>query len=915
MPQCPSCSAEVDPAARFCPACGNGLPGANATAAAPQANTARDSSTSAGLAGSAAEGRFIPGTILAGRYRLVALLGKGGMGEVYRAEDTRLGQTVALKFLPDALARDREMLERFYAEVRIGRQVSHPNVCRLYDLVEVEGHHCLSMEYVDGEDLSALLARIGRLPADKAIEIARDLCAGLAAAHDMGVIHRDLKPANIMIDGKGRARIADFGVAALADRIEREAAAGTPAYMAPELLAGQPASTRTDIYALGLVLFELCTGKQRFQARSLNELRDLQLSTEPPSLSSSAPDIPLALERIVQRCLDPDPAARPTSAHLVMAALPGGDPLQAAIAAGETPSPAMVAAAGAVGSLPTHVAWLLLACALGGLLLVAWLAGSSTLIGRVAPTKSPAVLSEKAREILLTLGYPEPTRYTHTSFTVDGDLLRHLRETRPDRVAWQAGADASPGPLLFVYRQSQAPLVARHTLMRPFGPAEVGRVTLDDPPTTRLGMVDVLLDVRGQLVGLRAVFPASANPDGEIDWNALLVATGIARESLVPIQPRWNIPVHADTRIAWQGSFPDHADSVFRIEAASLNGTPVWLGMQGAWAGEASVPALGVRAPTRTLSPRFQIALFSTIGISLCMFVAIGVLVRRNLNLGRADRRGALRLSLALLFSSFLAQMLRADHIAQAFEQAALLINSLAQALSYFVIIWLFYIALEPIARRRWPQLLVGWSRLLAGRWRDPLVGRDVLLGIIAGIGLALILQLSVLAPEWLGRPSTGPRGQVFTSLAGMRHLGYFMLWSPYAAVNIGFGALLGLLIFRAMLRNYWLALAGLALTMYLGFSVFTGFDDIWSPAGAMFTVLYLCVALRAGLLSSVIAFYVFLVLEATPLTLDVSAWYADRTGLALLLLGGISIYGFSTSLAGKPYFGNLLVERDADPR
>jgi serine/threonine-protein kinase len=172
--------------------------------------------------------RFTPGTLLAGRYRIVSPLGKGGMGEVYRADDVRLGQPVALKFLPAALAGDSGRLERLVDEVRIGRQISHPNLCRLYDIAEAEGHHFLVMEYVDGEDLGSLLRRIGHLPGNKALDIARGLCAGLAAAHDKGIIHRDLKPANVMIDGSGHARIADFGLAALAHGGAAPDMSGTP---------------------------------------------------------------------------------------------------------------------------------------------------------------------------------------------------------------------------------------------------------------------------------------------------------------------------------------------------------------------------------------------------------------------------------------------------------------------------------------------------------------------------------------------------------------------------------------------------------------------------------------------------------------------------------------------------------------
>jgi hypothetical protein len=158
-------------------------------------------------------GRFEPGERLGSRYRIVARLGEGGMGEVYRADDLELGQSVALKFLPERVAADESWLRRFRNEVRTARQIAHPNVCRIYDIGEQAGHVFLSMEYVDGEDLSGVLRRLGRPSREKAIEIARQICLGLAAAHDNMVLHRDLKPANIMIDGRGRVRITDFGLA------------------------------------------------------------------------------------------------------------------------------------------------------------------------------------------------------------------------------------------------------------------------------------------------------------------------------------------------------------------------------------------------------------------------------------------------------------------------------------------------------------------------------------------------------------------------------------------------------------------------------------------------------------------------------------------------------------------------------
>src|SRR6195256_4442925 len=161
--------------------------------------------------------RFVPGSVVAGRYRLVALLGRGGMGEVYRADDLTLDQPVALKFLPDGVVVDDNRLAEFHNELRLARQVSHKNVVRLYDLGDADGRRFLTMEYVDGEDLASLLRRIGRIPQDKAVDIARQLCAGVAAAHERGVLHRDLKPANGMLDGDGDVRITDFGIATAAE--------------------------------------------------------------------------------------------------------------------------------------------------------------------------------------------------------------------------------------------------------------------------------------------------------------------------------------------------------------------------------------------------------------------------------------------------------------------------------------------------------------------------------------------------------------------------------------------------------------------------------------------------------------------------------------------------------------------------
>src|SRR5215831_13792335 len=349
------------------------------------------------------EGRFPAGTVLAGRYRILGLLGHGGMGEVYKGFDLILNQTVALKFLAPGHISEAALV-RFRNEVRVARQVSHPNVCRVYDLGMVEGLHFLSMEYIDGEDLASLLRRIGRLPQDKAIEFTRKICSGLSAAHERGVLHRDLKPSNIMIDSRGQVRITDFGLAGLAAEIPlSDLRSGTPAYMSPEQKAGKEVTTRSDIYSLGLVLHEMFTGKARKDTQS--------------SPSEIVKDLDPAIERLILRCLEEDSKRRPNSALNVAMALPGADPIAAALAVGETPSPEMVAASSEKEGFSTRTALIcfgaLVLVFLGGLAL----AQKTSFLARAPLPLPPEALADRAQQLLKSLGYGEAPADTASGFT------------------------------------------------------------------------------------------------------------------------------------------------------------------------------------------------------------------------------------------------------------------------------------------------------------------------------------------------------------------------------------------------------------------------------------------------------------------------------------------------------------------
>ena len=389
-------------------------------------------------------GAFVPGKILASRYRIIERVGRGGMGEVYHAEDLTLELSVALKFLPAETARNQHARKRFRDEVRMARQISHPNVCRVYDIADVEGQLFISMEYIRGEDLRSLLRRIGRLPSDKALDIAVQLASGLAAAHDVGVLHRDLKPGNVMLDDRGYARITDFGLAVAAgDVAPGDIRSGTPSYMAPEQRMGHEVTERSDIYSLGLVLYEIFTGKRAFE----NPPERHDDAPMPPS--DAVTDLDSSVDRVILQCLEYEPHKRPASAAAVRAALPGGDPLAIAIARGETPAPRLLAEAGQSAAVSPAVAWACLVTVVIALAGTFWIAGQSRLSQIVPLPKSPGVLVIDARNILDTLGYPTPQRDSTFGFTRDTRYIDHLVSSKPSKTWWGLLARGDPGLIRF----------------------------------------------------------------------------------------------------------------------------------------------------------------------------------------------------------------------------------------------------------------------------------------------------------------------------------------------------------------------------------------------------------------------------------------------------------------------------------
>ena len=246
------------------------------------------------------------------RYDILGDAGHGSMGDVYKARDRETGEIVALKLLKPEIASDQAMMDRFKNELLFARKITHKNVCRVYEFNRVGGVAYTSMEFVEGESLRSVLNRFGALSQRKATDLALQICSGLKEAHAQGIVHRDLKPENVMIDTRGNVKVMDFGIARSMEALTRLTGAmvGTPAYMAPEQVEGKPVDYRTDIYSLGLILFEVFTGTQAFRADNAVAVALKQMREAPPLPSSIEPTIPAPTERAILRCLEKDPAKR-----------------------------------------------------------------------------------------------------------------------------------------------------------------------------------------------------------------------------------------------------------------------------------------------------------------------------------------------------------------------------------------------------------------------------------------------------------------------------------------------------------------------------------------------------------------------------------------------------------------------------
>jgi hypothetical protein len=707
-----------------------------------------------------------------------------------------------------------------------------------------------------------------------------------------------LKPANVMLDRRGNIRITDFGLAgAVAELKEGGLIAGTPPYMAPEQFVGEGLGVWTDIYALGLVLYEMLAGRPAFEADDLLEYARLQREEDPPPLSRWAPNIDPALEQTIHHCLQKDPTRRPHSVMAVAAALPGGDALTAAVAADRTPSPETVAAARMrPDALPGTGAL----TALTLLLLAALLIARTYAPGPLdrADGKPPEVLAERSRAIIGTLGYDvKPQQYATYGFSGSS-----MSAPYGSAFSWGNERDAvrlrERASVLFWYIQSSRSMTSRGPRLEAL---RGSRLTTNEGMMPGPGAVALALGASGRLVYFAAIprldgTPAPESPNTDALLQQMLGFAELDAEMTAATEPTVQTYLPVDNRRALLVMSADDTLDARRVDWLTWRGRPILFTVTRQGRADSAMSKLteeGTRHAVKTTMLQVVLVMVALVSFPWAW---------KNQRENRADRQAAMRFAAFVFAAELIMWLLQGRHALDfSFEVAGLCAAGL-RALSFAAMIWLFYTALEPEARRYWPHLLVAWRRLLSGNLMDPVVGRHIQIGVGVGVFLAVVIVIDRLVVAWLGWETRLPLidAPIPDRLLGGRFAVAGCLASLLKAL---FRALLFLLLLtalRAVVRRPILSAAIAALLI----------APIYTPLGSHLAIAWLtigvgCVCLmvwtmaRFGLIAVTAALFTAELLTSFPINLHFDTWYADLTILALGVVLTVALIGMLGARAG----------------
>jgi hypothetical protein len=572
--------------------------------------------------------------------------------------------------------------------------------------------------------------------------------------------------------------------------------------------------------------------------------------------------------------------------------LPGGDPLAAALAAGETPSPEMVAAAPKQGALRPAVAVSLLASVIVLLGTICFLS-RYTAMYRITPlNKSPEVLRDRAAELVTKFGYTTPAADSAYGMSLDRDYVNYIHDNDQSRSRWNRLASGQPAAIYFWYRQSP----------HPFSMSADGNVNEEYPPRDLPGMTTLTLDTLGRLRSFYAVPPArnSGVDAATPDWSPLFAESGLDQTKFQTVPFTWTPPHEATARAAWEGSYPDQPDSKIHIEAAAFEGKPVYFEIFDAWDQPSDVQASIARFRHRAL-------LVLLLAIFITVLLGSALLALRNVKLGRGDRKGAFRLAAFVLVVAFLRWLFTSHHVTTESE-AFNFISGVQDILFWMFFYWVVYLAFEPFVRRRWPGRIVSWSRVLAGGFRDPLVGRDILIGAVVGLGVILSnFFLASIVPRWFGYPPPIPWFDFpATQLLGIRSFAFGITQQILASLLQSFILLFFLLLLYIIVRRERVAAVAVWLIGSVAISL-THDTVLGVPFAIVGAFLVVWVLYRYGLLALISAIFFLHLVIFFPITSDFSAWYAADFVLALIIALTLAGFAFYTSLAGQPLFRGTL--------